>query len=394
MPQHPSHLRYLRLVASCAELDDPEACIEPCERACEEYGPKTGRNWGSISRRAHLVLRDGIEVKAPPGRKHWGLLAYLVRSEVPSSRERLSGLLFPEADDPLGALRSALSALRRQLGPHAEVGGNPVRLMLGQGAFVDVAILGSSWMEAVSPPRPGPRAPGRHGLPVEPHVRELAGERAPARRRDDRRGAARGGPDAPRPRGRAREARDHAAHLVRLNPFDENAHVLLVRCLAAAGESDAAARQVEACTQLFRLELGVDPEPGAPFCGRRSGRLGRRADDRTGRGERPDRGGRRRRVSGGRPRPASHGSGSTPWLADTTTELLAQSLIGLGRALVHLPRQGRGGRGGAARGERARRGDRRKPPRRDRPARDRLDPVPPGDATSAPKRRWHTRPSC
>ena len=99
------------------------------------------------------VQRGGIELAAPAGRKHWGLLTYLVRTEVPSSRERLSGLLFPEADDPLGALRSALSALRRQLGPHAEVGGNPVRLALGPAAFVDVEILRKgSWMEASTLP--------------------------------------------------------------------------------------------------------------------------------------------------------------------------------------------------------------------------------------------------
>ena len=38
---------------------------------------------------------DGAEVHAPPGRKSWALLAYLLRTEVPSSRERLAALLFP-----------------------------------------------------------------------------------------------------------------------------------------------------------------------------------------------------------------------------------------------------------------------------------------------------------
>ena len=195
------------------------------------------------------VLRGGVEVEAPPGRKHWGLLTYLVRTEVPSSRERLSGLLFPEADDPLGALRSALSALRRQLGPHAEVGGNPVRLALGQGAFVDVEILAQGLVAGGGlPAGPRARAPRRHGVPIEPRLRELARERAPPRRRDDRRRAARGGARTPCPGRRARGPADHAAHLVRLNPYDENAHVLLVRCLRAAGDADAAERQVEACT--------------------------------------------------------------------------------------------------------------------------------------------------
>ena len=157
---------------------------------------------------APTVPRGGLEVEAPPGRKHWGLLTYLVRTEVPSSRERLSGLLFPEADDPLGALRSALSALRRQLGPHAEVGGNPVRLALGPGSVrrrrdPRQGLVAGGGL----PPGPRARAPRRHGLPVEPRLRELARERAPPRRRDDRRRPARGGARAACPRRRARGPR-------------------------------------------------------------------------------------------------------------------------------------------------------------------------------------------
>src|SRR5918994_1319306 len=90
---------------------------------------------------------------APRGHKAWGLLAYLVRARVPPSRERLAGLLFPEADDPLGALRWTLSVLRRQLGEHAELGGDPVVLTLPPGTFVDVDVLSrGSWMEAVALP--------------------------------------------------------------------------------------------------------------------------------------------------------------------------------------------------------------------------------------------------
>ena len=60
--------------------------------------------------------RAGVPVDAPRGHKAWGLLAYLLRSRVPPSRERLATLLFPEADDPLGALRWTLSEVRRRLG--------------------------------------------------------------------------------------------------------------------------------------------------------------------------------------------------------------------------------------------------------------------------------------
>ncbi|MGH3013067.1 MAG: BTAD domain-containing putative transcriptional regulator [Gaiellaceae bacterium] len=207
------------------------------------------------------VQRGGIAVEAPAGRKHWGLLTFLVRTEVPSSRERLSGLLFPEADDPLGALRSALSALRRQLGPHAEVGGNPVRLSLGPAAFVDVEILRKgSWLEAIALPGLGHElldgmafrsSPGFENW-LENERRHVAGTTAAVLHEAAL---------ALLARGEVESATDHASQLVRLNPYEENSHVLLARCLRAAGDPDAAARQVTACTELFNRELGIDPSP-------------------------------------------------------------------------------------------------------------------------------------
>lgn len=57
----------------------------------------------------------GAPTPPPRGRKSWGLLAYLLLTEHPPSRQRLAALLFPEADDPLGALRWSLADLRRSL---------------------------------------------------------------------------------------------------------------------------------------------------------------------------------------------------------------------------------------------------------------------------------------
>jgi DNA-binding SARP family transcriptional activator len=95
----------------------------------------------------------GTPVDAPRGNKAWGLLAYLLRSRVPPSRERVASLLFSEADDPLGALRWTLSALRRRLGEEVELGGDPLRLTLPPGTFVDVDVLSrGSWMEAIALP--------------------------------------------------------------------------------------------------------------------------------------------------------------------------------------------------------------------------------------------------
>jgi tetratricopeptide (TPR) repeat protein len=66
-------------------------------------------------------------------------------------------------------------------------------------------------------------------------------------------------------RGEVDEAARHASELVRLSPYDENAHVLLVRCLRAAGDREGAERRVDACAELFRRELGVEPSAALRF---------------------------------------------------------------------------------------------------------------------------------
>ena len=181
--------------------------------------------------------RGGLPVDPPRGHKAWGLLAYLLRSRVPPPREHLAGLLFPEADDPLGALRWTLSALRRRLGEHAGLEGDPVRLTLPPGTFVDVDVLArGSWVEAVALPGLGHElleglvirsSPGFE-LWLENERRYVEGTTSAVLHQA---ALARLG------RGEAVEAARHATDLVRLNPYDENAHVLLVRCLRAAGET-------------------------------------------------------------------------------------------------------------------------------------------------------------
>jgi len=205
--------------------------------------------------------RDGIGLPPLRGHKAWGLLAYLVLSQVPPSRDRVASLLFPEADDPLGTLRWTLSALRRQLGDHADLGGDPLHLTLLPGTLIDVDVLaGGSWMEAISLPGLGHelldgltfRASPGFEMWLENERRHVAGMTSAVLHQAAL---------ALLARGEAAPAAHHASELVRLNPYDENAHVLLVRCLRAAGHPDAASRHVEVCTELFRRELGVEPTP-------------------------------------------------------------------------------------------------------------------------------------
>jgi DNA-binding SARP family transcriptional activator len=205
------------------------------------------------------VERDGRSAAPPRGNKAWGLLAYLVQVRVPPSREQLAALLFPEADDPLAALRWALSALRGLLGEQAVLGGDPVRLTLQRGTFLDVEVLTTGfWTEAIALPGLGQElldglsfrsSPGFENW-LENERRHLAGTTA---------GVLHEAALALLAAGEAAAARDHAARLVRLNPYDENAQVLLVRCLRAAGDPEAARRQVSACKELFWRELGVEP---------------------------------------------------------------------------------------------------------------------------------------
>ena len=203
--------------------------------------------------------RGGIQVEAQRGKKAWGLLAYLVRTRLPPSREGVASLLFPQAADPLGALRWSLSELRRSLGEDGDVGGDPLRLTLRTGTVVDTEVLArGSWLEAVALPGLGRElleglafrsSPGFE-IWLESERRHLSGTTSAVLHQAAL---------ALLSRGEFELAVRHASDLVRLNPFDENAHVLLVRCLRAAGDHEGAARRVAACAELFRRELGVEP---------------------------------------------------------------------------------------------------------------------------------------
>ena len=283
--------------------------------------------------------RGGASVDPPRGQKAWGLLAYLVRTRIPPSREGLASLLFPEADDPLGTLRWSLSELRRSLGDDAELGGDPLRLMLGAGTLVDTDVLSKgSWMEAVALPGLGHElldglsfrsSPGFE-LWLESERRHVAGTTSAVLHQAAL---------ALLARGDAGEAARIASELVRLNPYEENAHVLLVRCLRAAGDHDAAARRVASCTELFRRELGTEPTPAlraaaeapdAPVDARVSGRASVLAQIETGKAA----------LAAGAVEAGVQRMRSAVAAARRIDdrEHLAEALVSLGGALVHTAR--------------------------------------------------------
>jgi DNA-binding SARP family transcriptional activator len=208
--------------------------------------------------RPHLE-RDREPVAGPRGHKAWGLLAYLILSRVSKhSREHVAELLFTGADDPLGSLRWNLAELRRALGP-ATLPHGSTELALRPGTFVDVdALIRGTPQEAIGIPGLGSEllegmefgnSPAFETWLLSERRRLLGAAEAALHEASLDRLAA----------GEAVAAVGVAVRLVELNPYDENFQELLVRSYSEAGDREAANRQVSACTELFRAELGRDP---------------------------------------------------------------------------------------------------------------------------------------
>jgi len=206
-----------------------------------------------------VVSADG-PVAPIRGHKAWGLLAYLALQPGAVARQRLAGLLFEDAEDPLAALRWNLRELRRALGD-CTLRGDAIAFPHEHVAGVDVAVLTrGDWSDALSLHGLGCELLEGLGFSSSPSFaawlqserRRMQATAEAVLREAALSRVADGAPGA---------AVDLAYRLVSLDPLDENAHVLLVRCLAAAGDGMGAARQAAACRELFRRQLGVAPGP-------------------------------------------------------------------------------------------------------------------------------------
>ena len=205
---------------------------------------------------APSATRDGEELGLR-GNKGWLLLALLLLRPEPLSRTRLTELLFPDADDPGGALRWNLSQLRRVLG--IELDGNPVEVVLPAGTRVDVLDLrqaqADAAMELPGLDRrllAGIEGPDQVELELwledeRRHVRQLVA--------DLRQEAAL----ARLGRGDTRGAVALARRVYEAAPHDENAAALLVRALRADGRIDESRRVTDEFAERLREELGVEP---------------------------------------------------------------------------------------------------------------------------------------
>ncbi|MDI3213285.1 hypothetical protein [Arthrobacter sp. AL12] len=86
------------------------------------------------------IESPGAPPSQPKGRKAWAVLACLALLPDGVSRSRTATLLFPDAADPLGALRWNLSELRRTL-DGATITGDPLRPTLLQSWHCDALEL-------------------------------------------------------------------------------------------------------------------------------------------------------------------------------------------------------------------------------------------------------------
>lgn len=213
-----------------------------------------------------LLGRPAIEDAAgnsrqPRGRKAWGLLAYLVVRQRATHRSHLASMLFPDAEDPLGALRWNLSELRKALGPDVTLGGDPLSVSMPAKYRCDV-YLATGIQEAQGGDFESPDVELLEGLDFTdcPAFETwLAGERH--RIRNCVQTLIYETALAALASGEPRRAAELAAEVSGFDPFNANFHAVLVRALVAAGDQAGARDHAALCAELFQRELGVGMPP-------------------------------------------------------------------------------------------------------------------------------------
>ncbi len=215
--------------------------------------------------RIRLIGRPEIEqdgtVQPLAGHKPWALLAYLLLVSRPPTRRELAERIWPEANDPLAALRWALLQARRALEPDGRIVEHDGRLEveLPADALVDARVVLSRALE------PGDAAALGTGELLEgfafddaPEFDEwlaLERQRLASALREALRWAAtmlaRSSPD---------DALTLAERALTLDPLSDPLHELIVDIHVGRGDRAAAERHVARAERRYRDELG-EPAP-------------------------------------------------------------------------------------------------------------------------------------
>ncbi|MFA6155761.1 BTAD domain-containing putative transcriptional regulator [Mesorhizobium sp.] len=199
------------------------------------------------------------------GHQSWALLARVLLARAPLDRRTLAAELFPETVDPLGSLRWCLASLRKALNASDCLTGDPVEGRFADTVDIDVLRLDHDAfdIEAAGPllgtlePRCSPEF--ATWLLVE---RERIAGIVEARIRQETIRAM-----AVEDHGRATRLAELG---VRRSPYDESAHILLVKSLALAGRYQAALDHVEATEAVFVAEFGEKPSSALRSAARRT----------------------------------------------------------------------------------------------------------------------------
>jgi DNA-binding SARP family transcriptional activator len=211
----------------------------------------------------------------PRGQKSWAVFARVALADRPLARRELATDLFPDADDPLGALRWCLADIRRCCGDPQLLRGNPVSLTR-DGLWLDVWAL---WAGTLPPADIGGEllaGAEPRGCPAFDMWLMLARGRCAGRSMEELRQAALRQLAA----GEAEAAAEIAGRAAALDSLDEGAQELFVRALVAAGHPARATVHLAACEAAFAREgltpsaalrsAAQAPDPG-PLTGLRAG---------------------------------------------------------------------------------------------------------------------------
>ncbi len=211
------------------------------------------------------ILDAAGQAEPVRGYQAWAVLARVVLSRSPLDRRGLAAELFPDAADPLAALRWCLAALRRALGTPECLRGDPIERQFPAWVDIDVRQIEDEAfdIETAGPLLGGiePRASAEFATWLLIERERIAADLAARLRRDVLRAMA---------LDQSVRAIRLAGQAVRNDPFDEGAHILLVRSLALAGRHDAALSHVAATEANFAAELGERPSPALRSAARRS----------------------------------------------------------------------------------------------------------------------------
>ena len=198
------------------------------------------------------VELDGTVIDSPPSQRAWALFAYLALAERPVSRAELANVFWPDVLDQSAraSLRSALWALRRQIGDRLVVEREHVRL---EDAWIDVREF--ERLAAEEPDRALELCRGEllEGIDAEWALRARERHRERAIELLEQQAS------AAEERGSMSEAIASTRRQVERDPFDEQAHQRLIKRLAAAGDRAGAMRTYRSFVERLRRELGVAP---------------------------------------------------------------------------------------------------------------------------------------